>query len=347
MDILNISLPISGIEVNLIVLVILGFCVGTLGGFFGVGAAWISAPALNILGLSMPFSIGTNLSLIFGKSLIAARKHGKRGNIDWRLAAISVFGSIVGVEGGKRLLLLLDRADIAGAVVRWTYMVFLFGLGFYMLYDYYSSLERYRKRENPNPSSAPDNAQANPPGTTGLRFRDLSLPPMISLPASGVDKISFWMISVIFIFAGFLSGFIGIGGGFIVLPALIYLVGCATAVAVGTTLLCVCVITGYGCFTYSFSGLTEPITAIIMLICAAIGAQFGNLATRFVRGYGIRLLFSTMIILAGVSVALKQIQTSAGIEVLETVASSLLLGSAGAMTLIIIVKLLTGFRKQR
>lgn len=343
MDILNIYLPISGIEFNLLVLVTIGFCVGTLGGFFGVGGAWIVTPALNIFGFSMPFAIGTDLAHIFGKSIIATRKHSKLGNVDWRLGMFSIFGSIIGIEGGKRFVLLLERTGNVGPVVRWTYMVFLFGLGAYMLYDYYSTIKRQKEHEGKGTSEEPVEEATH----VALKLRQIKLPPMISLPASGIESISFWIVFVLFMITGFLSGFMGVGGGFILLPALIYLIGCATTVAVGTSLLSVCFMSGYGCFTYSLSGRTELLAAMIMLIGAAIGAQVGVLATRFVRGYGIRLLFAIMIILAGLSVALKQMHSSWGADVFGTAAAYLVMGAAGSMTLLIFVKLLVGFRTQR
>jgi uncharacterized membrane protein YfcA len=146
---------------------------------------------------------------------------------------------------------------------------------------------------------------------------------------------------------GFLSGFMGVGGGFILLPALIYLVGCATTVAVGTSLLSVCFMSGYGCFTYSLSGRTELLAAMIMLIGAAIGAQVGVLATRYVRGYGIRLLFAIMIILAGLSVTLKQLNAFLHMDIFGTLAAYLVMGAAGSMTLLIFIKLQIGMRTQK
>lgn len=343
MDIFNIYLPISGIEFNILVLVTIGFCVGTLGGFFGVGGAWIVTPALNIFGFSMPFAIGTDLAHIFGKSIIATRKHSKLGNVDWRLGAFSIIGSIIGIEFGKRFVLLLEQQGNVGPVVRWTYMVFLFGLGAYMLYDYYSTVKRQKEHGDEGLSEEPAE-EATP---VALKLRQVRIPPMIRLPASGIEGISFWIVFVLFLITGFLSGFMGVGGGFILLPALIYLVGCATTVAVGTSLLSVCFMSGYGCFTYSLSGRTELLAAMIMLIGAAIGAQVGVLATRFVRGYGIRLLFAIMIILAGLSVALKQMHSFWGFEVFGTAAAYLVMGAAGSMTLLIFVRLLVGFRTQK
>jgi uncharacterized membrane protein YfcA len=341
MDVFNIYLPISGIEFNILVLISIGFCVGTLGGFFGVGGAWIVTPALNIFGFNMPFAIGTDLAHIFGKSIIATRKHSKLGNVDWRLGAFSIIGSIIGIEGGKRFVLLLESAGNVGPVVRWTYMVFLFGLGAYMLRDYFTVMRRHQAQEGEGASTTPVESVS----PMAMKLRSLKLPPMISLPASGIQGISFWVIFALFLLTGFLSGFMGVGGGFILLPALIYLVGCATTIAVGTSLLSVCFMSGYGCLTYSLSGRTELLAAMIMLIGAAIGAQIGVLATKYVRGYGIRLLFAIMIILAGLSVTLKQLHASLGMDIYGTLAAYMVMGAAGGMTLFIFVRLLIGFKK--
>jgi uncharacterized membrane protein YfcA len=343
-DFLNVYLPISGIEFSVIILLVIGFCVGTLGGFFGVGGAWIVTPALNIFGFNMPFAIGTDLAHIFGKSIIATKKHSKMGNVDWRLGFFSIIGSIIGIELGKRMVLYLEKAGNVGPVVRWVYMVFLFGLGIYMAYEYYSVTKKMK-------SEAPDDIKAEAPvkeETSPLsnKLRSFKIPPMVSLPVSGVPGISFWILFGLFALTGFLSGFMGVGGGFILLPALIYLIGCPTTVAVGTSLLSVCFMSGYGCFTYSLSGRTELVAAVIMLFGAAIGAQVGAMATRLVRGYGIRLLFAIMIIFAGISVALKQAHSAFGYEIFGTLAAYCVMGAAGGMTSLIFIKLIIGYRSK-
>jgi uncharacterized membrane protein YfcA len=341
MDIFNIYLPISGIEFNLLILVTIGFCVGTLGGFFGVGGAWIVTPALNIFGFNMPFAIGTDLAHIFGKSIIATGKHSKLGNVDWRLGMVSIIGSIIGIEGGKRLVLFLESTGDVGSTVRYVYMVFLFGLGVYMLYDYFSTMRKHEAE------GLPGGEQVEATSRLALKLRLINLPPRLVLPTSGITSISFWIVFIIFLITGFLSGFMGVGGGFILLPALIYIVGCPTTVAVGTSLLSVCFMSGYGTFTYSLSGRTELLAAMIMLTGAAIGAQIGVLATRFIRGYGIRILFAIMIILAGLSVTLKQLHSAANLEVFGILAAYMVMGAAGSMTLLIFVRLIIGLRSLR
>lgn len=343
MNIFNIYLPIAGIEFNILILIAIGFCVGTLGGFFGVGGAWIVTPALNIFGFNMPFAIGTDLAHIFGKSIIATKKHSRLGNVDWRLGLFSIVGSIAGIEAGKRFVLMLERTGDVGTVVRWVYMIFLFGLGLYMVYDYINAM-RIQKRLDRQEGERRQPIEVTAP--MAVRLRRISVPPMIALPASGITQISFWVVFLIFLLTGFLSGFMGVGGGFILLPALIYMVGCPTTVAVGTSLLSVCFMSGYGCFTYSLSGRTELTAAMLMLIGAAVGAQIGVMATKYIKGYGIRLLFAVMIIFAGISVALKQAQEVLDIAVMKTLAAYFVMGSAGSMTILIFVRLLLGLRKE-
>ncbi len=336
MDVFNIWLPIAEIKFSVILLLSIGFCVGTLGGFFGVGGAWIVTPALNIFGFNMSFAIGTDLAHIFGKSIIATKKHSKMGNVDVKLGLISIIGSIIGVELGAQTIMFLEKVGDVGMVVRWIYMVLLFGLGIFMVLDYLKAT----KAE----SSTDSDTGATPTKGTPIsqKLYSIKIPPVISLPASGIEAVSFWVIFAVFMLTGFLSGLLGVGGGFILLPSLIYLIGCPTAVAVGTSLLCVLFMGGYGCFSYAMKGRTELIAAMIMLVGAAVGAQIGVLATRYVRGYGIRILFAIMIILAGISVALKQAYAMLETPWLGTIAGIVVLGAAGSMTLLIFLKLLRG-----
>jgi len=336
MDALTVYLPIAQMTFSIPLLLGLGFCVGVLGGFFGVGGAWIMTPALNIFGFNMSFAIGTDLAHIFGKSIIATKKHSKMGNVDFRLGLISIVGSVIGVELGAQAVMKLEQVGNVGLVVRWVYMALLYGLGIYMTYDY------MRATRQTKAVGTSKTAPVAPKAGISHKLHSLRIPPMVSLPASGIDQVSFFVILAIFTLTGFLSGFMGVGGGFILLPCLIYLIGCPTAVAVGTSLLCVLLMAGYGCFSYSLKGRTEIVAAFVMLIGAAIGAQIGVLATRYVRGYGIRLLFAIMILLAGTSVTLKQAQGILNVPWLGNAAGFVVLAAAGGMSLLVTVKLIQG-----
>jgi uncharacterized membrane protein YfcA len=280
----------------------------------------------------MAYAIGTDLAHIFGKSIVATAKHRKMGNVDVKLGLISIVGSVIGLEIGAQNVMWLTRIGLAGPVVRYTYMALLFGLGIYMLYDFATKDKRAA-------AQAAKVAAAVKSGVTTAPRKAWNLPPMMHFPASGIT-ISFWTVTGVFLFTGWLSGFLGVGGGFIRMPALIYLIGCPTAIAVGTDLFSVLFSGAYGCFTYGIKGRVEIVAAVLMLIGASIGAQIGVTAVKYIRGYGIRLLFAIMVILAGISVVLKQIEwvKSAGWMVMV---------SALALCGVIMYQLWQGFKKEK
>lgn len=330
LEIFNVYLPIAERDFNALILISIGFSVGVLGGFFGVGGAWVVTPALNIFGFPMAYAIGTDLAHIFGKSIVATAKHRKMGNVDFKLGIWSIIGSVIGVEAGAQSVMLLTRLGLAGPVVRYTYMALLFGLGIYMIYDYATKEQRA--------AAAAAKAAARAAGTLPPR-KAWNLPPMMHFPTSGIT-ISFWTVMGVFFFTGYLSGFLGVGGGFIRMPALIYLIGCPTAIAVGTDLFSVLFAGAYGCLTYGLKGAVDIVAAIYMLVGASVGAQIGVTAVKYVRGYGIRLLFAIMIILAGVSVALKQFNFSVA-------AAWVVMCAALGMCVVIMIRLWIGFKKEQ
>jgi uncharacterized membrane protein YfcA len=328
----DIYLPIAGMHFNALILIAIGFSVGVLGGFFGVGGAWVVTPALNAFGFPMAYAIGTDLAHIFGKSIVATAKHRKMGNVDMKLGLISIVGSVIGVEIGARNVMWLTKLGFAGPVVRYVYMALLFGLGIYMLYDYLTKDKR----------AAAQAAKVAAAARTGQNLpvkKVWNLPPMIHFPASGIT-ISLWTVTGVFLFTGWLSGFLGVGGGFIRMPALIYIIGCPTAIAVGTDLFSVLFSGAYGCFTYGVKARVEIIAAILMLCGAAIGAQIGVTAVKYIRGYGIRLLFAIMVILAGSAVTLKQLE-------FNLASQWVVMCAALGMCLVIMIKMYQGFKKEQ
>lgn len=346
MNFFNIYLPVAGIEFNALLLVLIGFCVGVLGGFFGVGGGWIVTPALNIFGFHMAFAIGTDLANIFGQSIGATKKHHKMGNIDWKLGTISIVASIAGLEGGSQVVLILEKAGDIGSIVRWCYLFLMIGLSSLMFYDYFSrnpkkSADVQDQSKLPSPKPQRDKA------TIADRLHRINIPPMISFPESGIKSVSLWIVLAIFAFTGFLSGFLGVGGGFIRMPALVYLIGVPTSIAVGTDLMSVLFSGAYGCLTYSLKGRVEIIAAFIMLTGASIGAQIGATAVKYIKGYGIRLLFALMIAFAGCSIALEQFYKITGNGAYQSAAGIVLMGTAVTMTLIIVFRLIAGFRREQ
>jgi len=345
MDIFEVYLPIAGIDFNVLLLLLIGFCVGVLGGFFGVGGGWIVTPALNIFGFHMAYAIGTDLANIFGQSIGATKKHHKMGNIDWKLGIISILASIVGLEIGSQVVIILEKAGDVGSVVRWCYLFLMFGLGSLMFYDYIKNNPKKIKSRQQN--EPPDSKPKPNKSVIALKLHKIKLPPMVSFPASGIESVSLWIVIFVFLFTGFLSGFLGVGGGFIRMPALVYLIGVPTVIAIGTDLMSVLFAGAYGCFTYALKGRVEFVAAFVMLIGASIGAQIGATAVKYIKGYGIRILFAVMIIFAGCSIAMEQIYKISGIEIFQSFAGFVLMGTAVLMTLIIITRLILDVRKER
>jgi len=298
MEYFDIYMPIAGMHFNLLLLLLIGFTVGVCGGFFGIGGAWIVTPALNIFGFPMPYAIGTDMAHMGGKSIVSTIRHGKFGNVDLRLGVSMIIGTTTGTELGARLVMALERAGLAESVIRKAYIIFLAFIGCYVFYDYISHTRKAKSGSS---------ASVSRDNTIAAKLQRINLPPMIHFPSSGIT-CSLWLPILVGFVTGIVASILGVGGGFIRMPALIYLIGCPTVVAVGTDLFEVMITGAYGGFTYAIKGRVELIAAIWMLVGAAVGAQLGTVAVKYVRGYSIRLLFSATIFIACISVVLKQLE---------------------------------------
>ena len=258
-------------------------------------------PALNVFGFPMAYAIGTDMAHMAGKSIVATAKHRKYGNVDMRLGLLMIIGTAIGIEGGAKTIMWLEKLGRVDFVVQITYMVLLFGLSSFMLYEYYQLTKGQTDKSKPVTDA----------GTSALalKMHQIKIPPMVHLKVSGFT-ISVWIILLVSAFTGFVAGFLGVGGGFIRMPALMYIIGSPTRVAVGTDLFEIVVTGAYGAFSYAMKGRVEIVAAAVMLIGAAVGAQFGTLATQYVKGLKIRLYFAVTMALAGVSVIFKFIAGS-------------------------------------
>lgn len=231
MDWLYILMPISGVTIFWPGLIILGVGVGIIGGFFGMGGAWMVTPGLNILGFPMAFAIGTDISHMAGKSLISTMRHGKFGNVDYTLGLIMLVGTILGFEVGAQIVLQLERIGNLEKVVRWIYIALLAFIAWTVFAD-------VAKRKRKEAAAAAKGEQLDA-GATGIEWHKtlhkMKIPPMMHFKAAGIT-CSAWVPILVSFFTGVLAGILGIGGGLIRMPALVYLVGCPTHVAVGTDL---------------------------------------------------------------------------------------------------------------
>jgi len=323
-------MPFTGIELNALTLVAIGFAVGVLAAFFGMGGGWIVTPTLNILGFPVAHAIGTELANITCQSGIAAVKHRKMGNVEYGLG-LCVGGFMAGgVEGGKGIVKHLTAMGMADEVVRWIYVAFLAGLGTYMLQD----LARARRRAASESAAGVAGRGGRPSVASRLR-----LAPMIRLRSAGTE-VSAWVLAALGLFVGLLAGVMGCGGGFALVPLFVYVVGVRTRVAVGTSLLCVMVSGAYGAFTYGMDGHVELIAVLWLTLGSMVGTQFGGAAIRYVAGAGIRLLYAVMLLLAAVGVLMKQFGLSGP-------ALAVTLGGALVMCFVIIGSMVLSVRARR
>jgi len=339
MDWLYVLMPIAGVHIFWPGLIILGIGVGIIGGFFGMGGAWMVTPGLNILGFPMAFAIGTDIAHMAGKSLISTMRHGKFGNVDYKLGLIMLVGTVIGFEVGAQMIMWLERIGRVDMIVRWLYVLLLLLITWMV----FSDIAKRRKKER-EAKAAGEELDAL---ATGLEwhktFHKIKIPPMVHLKVAGI-YCSAWLPITVSFLTGWLAGILGIGGGLIRMPALIYILGCPTHVAVGTDLFEVMISGLYGAATYTYKGRVELVAAIIMLVGAAMGAQIGAVATKYIKGYGIRIAFGCAVVGCTFSVILKIIpmyipSIQATCDVLATV---VVLGVVAALSVYISLKMFQG-----
>jgi len=285
--------PISHSHINPIYLAVVGFVIGILGGFFGVGGSFIAGPALRLMGVDWNYAVGTDLAHIVGKSIVAARKHRTLGNVDLKLGMIMALGTIGGAEGGAQLIQALKRAGNVNTVVSWVAIIVYGGISVFMLWESHTTLKLNKRRSHRTISdakAAESKADHSAFGPVTKTIQQLKIWPMINLPTSGI-QISLWTILAVAVVGGFFSGFLGGGAGYIRMPSMVYVLGIPTHLAVGTDLFEIIISASYGTFTHAIKGNVDILIALVMHTGAVIGAQIGVVATQYFAGPKIRLAF--------------------------------------------------------
>lgn len=298
---------ISGVTINPLLLVGIGFLVGILGGFFGVGGGFLAGPLLLISGVPANIMVGTDLAHMTGKSIVAAKRHRTLGHVDFRLGFIMVIGTIIGVEIGARLIERLEAAGNVGRVVSVAYVLILLVISGFTAWESLRALRMTR-------TQSIDVGDAMAFRGITQRMHSIQLRPMLSFPQSGIESVSLWVVLGVGLVAGVLAGFLGVGGGFIRMPMLVYLVGVPTHVAVGTDLFEIVISSSFGTLTHALKGNVDIFIALVMHTGAAIGAQIGAVSTRYFAGPRIRLLFSALPIIGAVLVVYQLLSGSGAIH---------------------------------
>jgi len=279
---------ISGTHINPVYLIVIGFIVGICGGFFGVGGSFLAGPALFAFGVPMNFVVGTDLAHIVGKSIVAAKKHRVLGNVDIKLGLIMAAATIFGVETGAQIIQQLKRHNNVDIVVAIAFVIVLVGISSFIAWECWQTLKMGKKTSMARGKPRRDHSAI---AYIAKNFQRFHLPPMISLPNSGIKQISLWTILVVSYIGGVFSGFLGGGAGYIRMPAMVYILGVPTHIAVGTDLFEVMISASYGTFTHALKGNVDILIALVMHTGAAIGAQIGATLTQYFHGVRIRLAF--------------------------------------------------------
>jgi len=284
--------PISGTHISPIYLVIVGFIIGILGGFFGVGGSFIAGPALRLVGMDWNFAVGTDLAHIVGKSAVAVRRHRALGNVDLKLGLVMALGTIAGAEAGAQLIQVLKRAGNVNLVVSIVSIVVYFSISAFMIWESQKTLRSQKGRSRQGlvkGAKSKIDYSAFDPVTRAIQR--LKIWPMIALPASGIKAISLWIILLVAFVGGLFSGFLGGGAGYIRMPSMVYVLGVPTHLAVGTDLFEIVISASYGTFSHAIKGNVDILIALVMNTGAAIGAQIGAISTQYFTGPKIRLAF--------------------------------------------------------
>ncbi len=281
---MEIYLPIAEISVNALVLLVLGGGVGLLSGMFGVGGGFLMTPLLIFMGIAPTVAVGTGTNLIIASSVSGTMAHWRRGNVDFRMGALVSCGGIGGAWLGAFTFRLLDEAGQIDLVVTLSYTLFLAVVGCLMGAESAKTMIR-----GPRTGRRKAHYHTWIHGLPlKLRFRRSRLyvsaiPPLV---------IGFLM--------GIVASIMGIGGGFFMVPAMIYLLGMPTAVVVGTSLFGIIVISTVSCFAHALNNNNVDVILGLMLAAGAVvGAQYGTRLGGRIRAEHLRGLLAMLVLAVG------------------------------------------------
>ena len=260
---MSIYLPIAEMNVNILLIIFLGIMVGGLTGLFGVGGGFLMTPLLIFLGIPPTVAVGTEAPHVLASSLSGAIAHWRRKNVDIKMGIFLLTGGIAGSIVGVNLFKILREFGQIDVIIQFLFLIFLGLIGFSMLFESAkTTIKKYR--------------------TTSLIRTKLHQHSWIHrLPFKMRFHRSKLYIStippvIIGFFVGMLSAMMGVGGGFIMIPAMVYILGMSTNVVVGTSLFQIIFVTANSTFFQSYLNQTVDIVlASLMILGGVIGAQVG------------------------------------------------------------------------
>ncbi|MFC4987890.1 sulfite exporter TauE/SafE family protein [Saliphagus infecundisoli] len=313
---------------TLVLFVSFGFMVGVLFGFFGMGGSFLVTPALLVMGYPARVAVGSGMAFVFGTAVIATLKHHDLGQVDYKLGGLMIAGTTAGIEVGSLLVYRLEELGLASGVIGVTYVLLLGAIGSFVTRNALTNDGGGTSGSGPH-DGADDEIDPDDIPDIAKEIQSYRIPPMLTI-AGGI-QVSLWMVLGVAFATGLLSGFLGVGGGFIRMPALFYLIGVPVPVAVGTDLFEIVFSGGFGAFTYGLNGGVDLSIVAPLLAGSALGARIGSAATNIVNEDDIKIYFGLMLLGGSVAVAFQQAGDYFGIEAFNTVGFALIVLSAFAV----------------
>ncbi|UCF91036.1 MAG: sulfite exporter TauE/SafE family protein [Desulfobacterales bacterium] len=332
--------------------VLLGFIGGILSGFIGSGGAFFMTPGMMNLGVDGVIAVASNITHKFGKALVGSRKHAAAGNVDKKLAAFLLITAIFGIQIAVAINSYLFKeggdghgaAKSAGANL-YISLVFAFILSFVAL----SMLRDVIK------SKGHSEADSGPSMKIAEYLSRLHLPPVIHFGVADT-KVSLWVLMAVGTATGYLAGTIGVGG-FIGVPAMIYVFGVPTAVATGTELFLAVFMGAYGALSYAYQGFVDLRLTMLLYLGSLVGIHLGVYGVKVVNEKYIRVVTSLIILLCvfsriiAIPVYLRQLgylNYAAGWDYYFNIASKFFLFASGISgALVILLQVLRAYRQRR
>ena len=319
-----------------------GLLIGLLFGFFGMGGSFLVTPALLVMGYETDVAVASGLAFVFGTSVIATLKHRDLGQVDYKLGVLMIAGTTAGIEVGKMGLHWLQDIGLANTVVSVSYVFLLGAIGVFITYN---ALKGGDDDGGVNHDAADDGElDADDIPDIAKQIQSYRVPPMMKL--RGGVRVSLWMILAVAFLTGLLSGFLGVGGGFIRMPALFYLIGVPVPVAVGTDLFEIVFSGGIGSFLYAIDGAVDLAIVAPLLAGSALGARMGAAATSLVEESEIKVYFGVMLLLGAIAVAVREIGGVIDMPVLDVVSLAIIVGAAMLVSGAVVVSSIRELRAQ-
>ncbi len=288
----HMYLPIAGNSVNILTIFGLGGVVGLLSGIFGVGGGFLMTPLLIMIGIPPTVAAASDSNQIVGASTSGTLAHWRLGNVDVKMGLLLLIGGIIGGTGGVQVIKVLRAMGNADFLINITYVLMLGGVGSYMFWESLQGL-----KQDTDTSQSQEVAAAAPKKESTYARLLKMLPWQTKFEKSG-SEISVLLPLVFGVLVGILAAIMGVGGGFIMVPVMVYLLRMPMHVVVGTSLFQILFTCINVTIMQSYSNHTvDFVLALLLLAGSTIGAQFGTTVGKKLKGDQLKILLASLVLL--------------------------------------------------